>query len=114
KYYSRIPDYIKPSLPDLEPRTIAHYMLSAHADFLRWRRELPEQFFAFTQRDLGPELAVRLSAFLGVRPDYTWLEAATALFTDDSTTPAESTSEREAFSAVLNSHFADNSELVSW
>jgi hypothetical protein len=114
RYYALDPqDYVRPSLPDLELESVARYLLTAHEDFLGWRRRRPSQFVTFVEDDLGSRAAVRLLDFLGLATDPAWECAAAKFFLNDGPR-VEAAPERACFEFLLLREYPRSDELRRW
>jgi hypothetical protein len=114
RYYApQPPDYVRPSLPDLTAESVAKYILAAHEEFLAWRRQRPEQFFAFTEAELGEQGAAALARFLGISADETWRQLAAKFFVDDGP-QIDVAPEQTVFAALLNRLYSQSDLLHRW
>jgi hypothetical protein len=112
-YATELPVYIRSSLPDLSPQSVARYILSAHADFLNWSERLPTQFFSFSEADLGSSGALRLLAFLSTAGDQAWERFAARYFINDGPS-AERGAESTIFESLLLSEFSNHERIRRW
>jgi hypothetical protein len=112
-YATELPDYVRPSLPDLSPESVARYILSAHADFLNWSERLPTQFFSFSEADLDSNGALRLLAFLSMAGDQAWERCAARHFVNDGPS-AEHGAESSIFESLLLAEFSNRDRICRW
>ena len=114
RYYSaELPDYVRPSLPDLSQESVARYILSAHADFLNWRKRRPTQFLPIFEADLDQNGALRLLAFLTLASEQAWENLATQFFVNDGPL-IERGADSAVFESLFRVEYPDFDQLRRW